>query len=218
MCYNTKLTKKVSEIESRFKAIFEDVDLYNEQQEINAFTHPKTPIITSLNQNNIHFYQWGLIPNWAKNDSIKKQTLNARIETLNEKPSFRENVTNRCLILANGFYEWQWLDTNGNNKQKYEIGLENENLFAFAGLWSSWFDKTLNDTVHTYTIVTTKAQGIMKEIHNTKQRMPVILNSDNETEWLLNSSLDNFKKVDVKLLAKKIIKNSSNDNQLSIFG
>ena len=216
MCYNTKLTKKATEIELRFKAIFEDMELYNELDEINAFSHPKTPIITSLSQNNIQFFQWGLIPDWAKSDSIKKKTLNARIETLNEKPSFSSNIENRCLILANGFYEWQWLDSKGKQKQKYEIGLKNDELFAFAGLWSSWFDEPLNKSINSYTIVTTEAQGIMKEIHNTKQRMPVILSK--KKKWLLNSSIDNFKKVDLNLFAQKVMQNNTNDHQLSIFG
>lgn len=74
----------------------------------------------------ITHYIWGLIPAWAKDEEIQKYTLNAKIETVNEKPSFKNSVNKRCLVITNGYFEWQWLDPKGKNKQKYEIGLRNE--------------------------------------------------------------------------------------------
>lgn len=198
MCYNTKLTRKASEVSHRFNAIFENLNLYETSEEINAFTFPKTPVITNLEQHKIQFFNWGLIPTWAKDESIRKYTLNARVETITQKPSFKENIHNRCLIIANGFYEWQWLDIKGRKKQKYEIGLPDNELFAFAGLWSEWHDKK------TYTIITTEAKGIMKEIHNSKKRMPVVLSKENENNWLSNGSVTEILKNDIALVAKKI--------------
>jgi len=217
MCYSTKITKKASEIEIRFDAVFEDLSLFSANKEISAFTYPKTPIITHEKNHIIEHCNWGLIPNWAKDESIKKYTLNARIETITQKPSFKDNLNNRCLIIANGFYEWQWLNEKGSLKQKYEIGMDDQMLFSFAGLWSSWLDKDTNAHKKTYTIVTTEAQGIMKQIHNSKKRMPVILTKENENDWLSGSLVDDFKNVNVKLIANKILPNISDNLQLSIF-
>ncbi len=217
MCYSTKLTKKASEIETRFNAIFDDLNLYSTNNEINAFTYPKTPIITNLQSNMIQHCYWGLVPEWAKDESIKKYTLNARIETISQKPSFKNNINNRCLIVANGFYEWQWLNERGSAKQKYEIGIANNALFSFGGLWNSRYDKSTNSYKKTYTIVTTEAQGIMEQIHNSKKRMPLILSNESERHWLLGDSVENFKKIDVQLFANKISSNNSNNSQLSIF-
>tara|TARA_R110001592_G_scaffold141264_2_gene362676 strand:- start:5087 stop:5512 length:426 start_codon:yes stop_codon:yes gene_type:complete len=114
---------------------------------------------------------WGLIPDWANEDWKRNYTLNARIETLSEKSAFKQYTENRCIILVDGFYEWQH---KGKEKIKFDIGFNNQ-LFAFAGLYS-------NDT---YTIVTTEAKGIMREIHNTKLRMPFSLKTDdNFNNWL----------------------------------
>jgi len=148
MCFHSKQTKKAAEVESRFNAKIDDVALFNPQSEINGFTFPKTPIITNTKPKLIQHYQWGLIPFWAKDESIKKYTLNAKIETLREKPSYRDAVENRCLIIVDGFYEWQWLDSKGKRKQKYEIGLPNKNLFSFAGIWSEWIDRNSGETLN----------------------------------------------------------------------
>ena len=107
---------------------------------MNGFDFPKTPIITNENPEIIELYNWGLIPDWSKSEDIRALTLNAKIETIHEKPSFKNIVNQRCLVLANGFYEWQWRDSKGKNKVKYEIGIENDELFAFAGLYSHWIN------------------------------------------------------------------------------
>ena len=125
-----------------------------------------------------------MIPHWAKDDSIRKNTLNARSETIHEKPSFRQVVNNRCLVLSDGFFEWQWLDEKGKKKQKYEITLPSNELFAFAGLWSEWVDKTTGELINSYAILTTEANETMSRIHNSKKRMPMILSRDNERGWI----------------------------------
>jgi putative SOS response-associated peptidase YedK len=140
MCFHSKQSKSAQELKNRFKATFENEALF-QPAIYNGFQFPQTPVITNKQPNTIQLFNWGLIPFWAKDDSIKKNTLNARIETIHEKPSFKNSINNRCLILADGFYEWQWIDDKGKQKQKYLITLSKDELFAFAGLWSEWTDK-----------------------------------------------------------------------------
>ena len=136
MCYQTKITKKKEELKRHFDAKITGLDQFDPSEVIKAFDFPKTPVITDQEEHEIQLYQWGLIPYWADASWNRNYTLNARIETLEEKPSFKNIVNNRCLILVNGFYEWQHV---GKTKIKYEIGFDNE-LFALAGLYDHWAD------------------------------------------------------------------------------
>lgn len=111
-------------------------------------------------------------------------TLKARIETVEEKPSFKNAVNKRCLVIANGFYEWKWHDSKAKNKTKYEIGIGNYDLFAFAGLYSNWRNNVTGEIKETYTILSTISNPLMVEIHNIKKRMPIILKPEDEIKWL----------------------------------
>lgn len=176
MCYHTKQNKTIKEVEEKFKAKLVEGAIAKPSNHINGFTYPKTPIITKANPGCIQMYNWGLVPDWAGSNWQKNYTLNARIETIKEKPAFKEYAENRCIIIVNGFYEWQHV---GKDKVKFEIGFNNQ-LFAFAGLYS-------NDT---YTIVTTEAKGVMREIHNTKLRMPFSLKTESDMRsWLHNEEV-----------------------------
>lgn len=192
MCFHSKQSKSAVQVENRFKAKIDIIELFQPNDNLNGFDFPSTPIITDKNPKIITHFNWGLIPAWSINDDIKKLTLNARIETLEEKSSFKNSINNRCLVIANGFYEWQWLDNKGKNKIKYEIGIGKDDLFAFAGLYSEWINKETGEVKHTYTIITTQANGIMSEIHNTKKRMPIILKPEDEQKWLQNEAVQNF--------------------------
>jgi len=123
--------------------------------------------------------RWGLVPFWAKEASIGYKIINAKSETLTEKPSFRKPFKEkRCLVLADGFYEWE--KTDKKNKAPYRFVLKNRQPFAFAGLWDVW--KTPEgDTLLSFTIITTRANELMERIHD---RMPVILNEKDEAKWL----------------------------------
>ena len=205
MCFRTKLNAKIIDIEKAFEAQFVEPGLYQPQEEINGFDFSPNPVITNHAPGEILFYNWGLIPFWAKNDNLKKSTLNARIETLTEKPAFKNSVYNRCLIIANGYYEWQWLDEKGKNKQKYLITAPKEVIFAFAGIYSTWNDPNTGNSLDTFTIVTTRANALMSEIHNNKERMPVILSQQDRQTWLDNKPVENFAyPYEVELQAKKI--------------
>ena len=205
MCFRTKLNSRIIEIEKAFEAAFVEPGLYTPQEEINGFDFQGSPVITDAAPGEILFYNWGLIPFWAKNDNIKKSTLNARIETLAEKPAFRNSVENRCLIIADGYYEWQWLDEKGKNKQKYLVTSAEEEIFAFAGIYSHWQEPTTGNSIGSYSIITTEANELMAEIHNNKLRMPVILHHKDQQAWLQGASHNDFAfPYEVKLTAQKV--------------
>jgi putative SOS response-associated peptidase YedK len=121
---------------------------------------------------------WGLIPNWAKSPSIATSTINAKSETAATKPAFRDPLRfRRCLIPADGFYEWQ---RTGNGKQPYCFEVREGELFAFAGLWDGWKDSSGN-WLKTCSILTRTPNSVTSAVHN---RMPVILNPDCYDLWL----------------------------------
>lgn len=122
---------------------------------------------------------WGLIPFWAKDTKIGYRMINARAETVAEKPAFRAAFRKRrCLIPANGFYEWK---KSGSAKQPYLIRMKNEKPFAFAGLWEGWHNVEDDTNLQSCTIIVTEANEFMTQIHD---RMPVILNPDDYGRWL----------------------------------
>jgi putative SOS response-associated peptidase YedK len=125
-------------------------------------------------------FQWGLIPHWAKDPSIGNRMINARMETLAEKPSFRGSLKRkRCLVLADGFYEWHET-VKGKPKVPYYIRLKSRKPFTFAGLWSSWTDPS-GEEVLTCTIITGSSNELISAIHH---RMPIILPEHVRTMWL----------------------------------
>jgi putative SOS response-associated peptidase YedK len=202
MCFHSKQSKKAQTLENRFKAEFLDIDIFIPTDHYNGFSHPQTPVITNKHADKIQLFHWGLMPDWANDKSLMKNTLNAKIETIHEKPSFRNSINQRCLVLVDGFYEWQWLDEKGKNKQKYLITMPDEEAFAMAGLWNTWTDRKSGEIINTYTILTTVANEAMSIIHNSKKRMPVILKPEEESIWLGNQDIDmnrNMKLSAVKL-------------------
>ena len=213
MCFHSKQTKQATEVESRFKAKIDKLSEFNPSDNINGFSFSKNPVIIDEHPEIITHYNWGLIPEWSKDDEIRKMTLNAKIETIEEKPSFKNSVNKRCLIIANGYYEWQWLDSKGKNKIKYEIGIGNDELFAFGGIYSQWVDTITGEIKNTYAMVTTEANVLMSEIHNIKKRMPVILRKEDENKWLEHYPIKEFAfPYEVNLVAKKV-----DQNQISLF-
>ncbi len=121
--------------------------------------------------------RWGLIPHWADDMSIGNRMINARAETVAGKPAFRQAFKKRrCLVLADGFYEWQ---KTGGKKQPYYIRLKDDQPFGFAGLWERWNRE--GEEIQSCTIITTEPNELMKPIHN---RMPVIVDRDDYARWL----------------------------------
>jgi len=185
MCYRIQINTGIEDIAKRFNARFSANDALVLGEEINGFAYPATPVITNQDPEIIATdFHWGFIPHYAKDNSIRKNTLNARIETLDEKAVFSEAVENRCLIIATAYYDWRWLDEKGKNKQKHIIHSNNDEIFTFAGIYSTWKDPQTNQLLNTYAIVTTAANETMSYVHNHKLRMPVMLKSSDEKAWL----------------------------------
>lgn len=178
----------ILKVQKRFYAIVQKPELFLQSDYINGFAHLPSPIILNETPQIIttHF-SWGLLPNWAKDISFRNNTLNARLETIFDKPSFREIINNRCLVIATAFYEWHWLDEKGTKKQPYIIYAEEE-VFAMAGLYSNWSNPQTGEIMHTFTIVTTEANATMLFVHNHKKRMPIILKREDESAWLDSSN------------------------------
>ena len=193
MCFYFKQSKEALEVANRFKLTIPETDTYVNPVIYNAFSHPLCETITSTNPSCITRLSWGLIPQWASDKSIREKTLNARIETADKVKSFKNQINNRCIVIADGFYEWKHLKTLAGNKlQKFLITSAEDNLFAFAGIYSLWYSAESNENIGTFSILTTAANELMSEIHNTKKRMPVILKKMDEQSWLQGTDLREF--------------------------
>ena len=134
-------------------------------------------VIANESPDELQFFRWGLIPWWAKDASIGNKLINARAETLLEKPSFKNAFRNRrCLVPATGFFEWR----RNADKTPYHIMLKSGDPFCFAGLWDKWVTGD-GEIIHSFTIITTSPNGLMEQIHD---RMPVILPREQEHRWI----------------------------------
>lgn len=137
------------------------------------------PIVTGDHTNKLELMRWGFLPSWAKDEKMAYRTINARAESLLEKPMWASAYRKaRCLVPASGFYEWQ--KTTGQKRQPFYIHLPKQEIFSFAGLYSYWHDPSGEERA-TFTIITTEPNKEIEPIHD---RMPVILDKDEETAWL----------------------------------
>ena len=192
MCnhYNISKPKKKTGIEG-----------FEPQYHANGFDFPKLPVVLSDGQP--HLVNWGLVPSWVKEwdqaKELRVNTLNARSETVKEKPSFRNafNQGRFCVVLANGFYEW--MEFNGK-KYPHFIYLKDRPLFGMAGIWDIWLDKHTGEELKTFSILTCEANELMAKIHNKKMRMPVILDEGQEKNWLQSGEQNLMKPFDSHLM------------------
>ena len=147
----------------------------------------------------VSLMRWGLIPHWAKDEKIGYKMINARAETLFEKPAFRAaSKMRRCLIPANGFFEWQ---RAGKQKQPFYVTVRDQELFSFAGLWEIW-QKSRDEQVISCSIITTEANTLMAPIHN---RMPAIISPDKYGKWMsLDAATEDLKNLLLPFAAKKM--------------
>jgi putative SOS response-associated peptidase YedK len=135
-------------------------------------------VLEAADGREMKFFKWGLIPSWAKDASMGSRLINARSETVEEKPAFREAFKRRrCIIPADGFYEWQ---RTGGKKQPFFFQMKDERPFGFAGLWERW-QGVAGQVIESCTIRTTEANEVLRAVHD---RMPVILHSDDYELWL----------------------------------
>jgi putative SOS response-associated peptidase YedK len=187
VCYKVSNKADKSKLEEEFDAVLEESqdESWEPQNELSGFAHPLLPVFTQTDTRKLELMRWGLIPHWASNNEqaaeLAKQTLNARAETMFEKPSFRDSAAlRRCVIPVTGFYEWQ---TRGKTKIPYFITPAAGSFFLLGGLYSSWANRETGEISNTFSIVTVAANPMMAEIHNTKQRMPLILPPESVNLW-----------------------------------
>ncbi|WP_071458486.1 SOS response-associated peptidase [Bacillus massilinigeriensis] len=179
MCGRFTLTASMDEILDRFDAqAFLEEEIYSPSYNI-APSQSVLAIINDGKANRLGFLKWGLIPPWAKDKSIGYKMINARAETIAEKPSFRKAFQKkRCLIIADSFYEWR--RNEDKTKTPMRITLKGENLFAMAGLWEQWKSPE-GKSIYSCSVITTTPNELMAGIHD---RMPVILKPEDEQTWL----------------------------------
>lgn len=179
MCGRYRLTAKERWLSEYFNIPAEDIDWAARWN-----IAPTQEVATIRQDRNVPkrkfgLMRWGMIPYWAKDMSIGNKTVNAVCETAAEKPVFRESMKKRrCLIPADGFYEWKKIGPK--QRQAFNIGMADDGLFAFAGLWDRWKDST-GKAIESCTILTTEANAVLKDIHD---RMPVILQPSDYDLWL----------------------------------
>lgn len=185
MCYNIAVASK-KEIKDLLGLGIEVNASEKEIHTVSGFTSPKIPVLTTGDPKQVQLFNWGLIPKWSKDETqaneMRLNTLNAKAETVFEKPSFRASIDNkRCLIFVNGFYEWR--DFN-KKKYPYYIHLRDQDTFALGGIYESWVNKETGEIIDTCSIITTEANPLMAVIHNSKKRMPLIFEKERMFDWV----------------------------------
>jgi putative SOS response-associated peptidase YedK len=175
MCGRYVLASELKALAKRFGVEAAEIEL---SSRYNVAPGQDMPVVLHKGINQVQLMRWGLIPSWAKEAKIGYGMINARAETVVEKPSFRKPIrSQRCIVPSNGFYEWQKSTTG---KVPYFIHLKDSPLFGFAGLYDHWKDPTGKEVL-SYTIITTKANDMLRPLH---ERMPVILTPEEEEAWL----------------------------------
>lgn len=188
MCFTVNVNIIKEELEKRYGGTFIDHENHRPSYYYHAFSYPELPVVTKLadGKRDIKLQKWGLIPSWVKSDSeaeeIKKLTHNARAETLGDKVSFSESYSRRRgLLPVNGFYEWKH---EAGSKIPYYIFHPENHIMSLAVIYDRWYSPLNNYTLSSFSIVTTSANRLMADIHNTKRRMPVIIDPESEEDWL----------------------------------
>ncbi len=176
MCGRFTASFEFREIKVRFRL---QTDLPLLARRYNIAPSQEVPvIIQNGGKNELKIMRWGLVPSWAPDRSIANRMINARAETISEKPSFRRLIeSRRCLVPADGFYEWR---REGNRRVPVWFHLKKKEPFAFAGLWDVWRDVE-GEILHTFTIITTVPNALLRRIHN---RMPVMFDALQGRQWL----------------------------------
>ena len=186
MCFSVNVNLIKEELENRYGATLIDPDKYRPSYYYHAFGLPELPAICSGSPEKITLLMWGLIPSWIKTTDeanvIRYKTFNARSESIETKPSFSSSFkTKRCIIPVKGFFEWQHI---GKEKIPWYIYHSGDEILSLAGLYDEWTETVSGDLLRTFTVITTEANDLMAEIHNSAKRMPAILDKQNESLWL----------------------------------
>lgn len=205
MCYHASFSFNHFQLAERYRLAAEEIPNGSTLPVpyANAFSFPMLPVLINEPALKVKWMQWGLIPRWTKSpadaEKIRVMTLNAKLETLNEKPAFRHTLqSQRCLIPCSGFYEWREIQ-----KKKYPYRIENESpIFSMAGIYDEWLDQESGALVPSFAVVTAPANPLMEQIHNTKKRMPLILRPEEESHWLSASFGEDLKQSQMNFLTE----------------
>ena len=190
MCFTVNVNLIKEELESRYGATLIDPDKYRPSYYYHAFGLPKIPAICSSDASSIRLLQWGLIPSWTRSkedaEIIRYKTFNARAESIDMKPSFSGSIkSKRCIIPIRGFFEWQHA---GKDKIPWYISDSGNEILSLAGIYDDWTESITGEILGTFSVITTDANELMAEIHNSKKRMPVLLDRNSEHAWTDQSS------------------------------
>lgn len=179
MCGRYTLFSEKEEIEEVFDVSSDEDELFNKSYNIAPGTINPIVLMPRPNVRDIGGFKWGLIPSWAEDENIGYKMINARSESLLEKSSYHKPFQRqRCIIPANGFYEWQ---TIYKQKTPFYVRALDQDLLGFAGLYEKWESKDKKKTIYSYTIITTEANALLQPLHD---RMPVILERKDYLNWL----------------------------------
>lgn len=186
MCFTVNVNLVKDELENRFGVLFPDADRFRPSYYYHAFSLPELPVICSGSPVRTGLMSWGLIPFRTRSltdaNEIRYKTFNARAESLFSKPSFSNPAkTKRCLVPVRGFFEWQ--HTPGGKIPWYIYHLKGD-IFSLAGLYDQWTDNTTGRVIDSFSVITTDANEMMEVIHNSRKRMPAILDKKSEVLWL----------------------------------
>lgn len=208
MCFTVNVNLIKEELENRYGATLIDPDKYRPSYYYHAFALPDIPALCSGNPSTLKLLKWGLIPSRTRNledaNEIRYKTFNARSESIDTKPSFSLSFkTMRCIIPLRGFFEWQHV---GKEKVPWYIYHADNEILSVAGLYDEWVESNTGEKFTTFSIVTTDANNLMSEIHNSGKRMPAILDRDSELKWIdLSLSPDDAKRI-LKPSSESILK------------
>jgi putative SOS response-associated peptidase YedK len=181
---NYSLNKDPDFLEKRFGAEFEQD--FEKVYHVSTFDNPSMPVITNEERDKFLFLNWGLVPFWVRDEEqakdIRMKTVNARSDTIFEKPSFRVPIRKRrCLVVMDGYFEWR--EVNGRT-YPYYIKMKDSDAFAVAGIWDEWINKKNEEKLRTYSVISIDANPFIEKVNNKKKRMPVILPKKDERKWI----------------------------------
>jgi len=186
MCFTVNVNLIKEELENRYGATLIDPDKYRPSYYYHAFAFPDLPALCSGDPGKLQMLKWGLIPSWTRSlddaKEIRLKTLNARSESVNKKPSFSSSFrSKRCIVPVKGFYEWQH---SGKEKIPWYIYRSDNEIMSLAGIYDEWEETKTGQLISTFSILTTDANDLMANIHNSAKRMPLVLDKNLEQQWI----------------------------------
>jgi len=187
MCYSGATPTKKEIIAAVKHPLQMDLDDYEPRYHVSGFAHPKLAVWTADDPHKIQAYQWGFIPSWSKNKADATKNAKLYLNTVCEKltSTYKPFYKQRCLVFLTGFFEWKWSEPGNPKSAKtpYFIHLRRE-VFTVGGLYNRWIDRESGEVYNTCSIITTAANELMVSIHNTKKRMPLIVQESDWDVWL----------------------------------